>query len=179
MFKKLLTTAFILLFAVTFSTVGQDSDLKIGYMNPQDVLNELPERAEIEQQLSSFVKQKQSELNQKRTEFQQAVSSYQQNAASMSEEQQKKREEELATQEQELRELQQSIQQQIQQRRSELMAPIYNRMDQAIAAIAEANNLDFVLNESTGLGETIIYYSADQRLNITDQVLNRLNSESN
>ncbi len=96
----------------------------------------------------------------------------------MSQEQQTKREEELATMEQELMEMRQSIQQQIQQRRSELMSPIYNRMDKAIAAVAQANGLDFVLNETTGYGETIIYYSADQQLNITQEVLNRMNSDS-
>ncbi|MFH5883056.1 OmpH family outer membrane protein [Halalkalibaculum sp. DA3122] len=177
MFRKLLATAFVLLFAFTLTAVGQD--LSIGYMNPQEVLSQLPERADIEQQLNSFIQEKRSELEQESTAFQQAVSTYQQNAASMSEQEQQKREEELATREQELMEMQQSIQQQVQQRRSELMAPIYNRMDQAIAATAEANNLDFVLNEATGMGETIIYYSADQKLNVTQQVLDRMNSESN
>lgn len=179
MLRKLLSTAFVFLFAFTLTAIGQGQDLKIGFMNPQEVLNQLPERADIEQKLNSFVQQKRSELNQKSTEFQQAVSTYQQNAASMSEQEQQKREEELSTQEQELREMQQSIQQQIQQRRSELMAPIYNRMDQAIAAIAESNNLDFVLNETTGMGETIIFYSADQKLDVTQQVLNRMNNDSN
>ncbi|MDZ7690006.1 MAG: OmpH family outer membrane protein [Balneolaceae bacterium] len=169
------------MFAATVNAVGQvqDTDLSIGYMNPQEVLSQLPERAEIEQQLNSFIEQKRSEINQKTTEFQQAVSTYQQNAASMSQEQQQKREEELATREQELRELQQSVQQQIQQRRSELMEPIYNRMDEAIATVAQSNNLDFILNEATGYGETIIYYSADQKLNITQEVLNRMNNDSN
>ncbi|MDR8389787.1 OmpH family outer membrane protein [Aliifodinibius sp. S!AR15-10] len=179
MLRKLLTTAFVLLFAASVTALGQNQDLKVGYMNPQEVLSQLPERAEIEQKLSSYIEERRSELSQKSTDFQQAVSTFQQNAASMSEQQQQQRQQELATQEQELRELQQSVQQQIQQRRSELMAPIYNRMDQAIATVAEANGLDFVLNETTGMGETIIFYSADQKLNITQQVLNRMNSDSN
>lgn len=179
MFKKLLKTAFILLFAVTVRAAGQSQDLKIGYMNPQEVINQIPERADIEQKLNSFIEQKRSELSQKSAEFQQSVATYQENAASMSQQEQQRREEELASREQELTQMQQSVQQQIQQRRSELLAPIYNEMDEAIAAIAEANGLDFVLNEATGTGENIIYYSADQTLNITDQVLNRMNSDSN
>ncbi|MDX1636565.1 MAG: OmpH family outer membrane protein [Balneolaceae bacterium] len=179
MLRKLLTTAFILLFAVSFQAAGQNQDLTVGFMNPQEVLSQIPERADIEKKLNSFIEEKRTELSQKSADFQQAVSAFQQNAASMSEQQQQQREQELATREQELMELQQSVQQQIQQRRSELMAPIYSRMDKAIAAVAKANNLDFVLNEATGMGETIIFYSADQKLDITEQVLRRMNTESN
>ncbi len=147
-------------------------------MNPQEVLNQVPERAEIEQQLNTFVKEKQAEMQQKSTEFQEAVTAYQQEVSSLSQEQQQKREQELSAMEQELTEMRESIRQQINQRQNELMAPLYNRMDQAIAAIAEENNLDFVFNEATGYGETIIYYAADETIDITQQVLDRMNSES-
>lgn len=177
MLRKSILTATVFFFVLGGAAVSQD--LKVGYMNPQEVLNQLPERADIEQKLNELVQEKRAELSERTSNFQQAVASYQENSASMSEAQRSQREEELATQEEELREFQQSIQQEIQQRRSELMAPIYNRMDRAINAIAENMDLDFVLNEATGFGETIIYYSSEQRLNITQQVLNRMNSESN
>lgn len=176
MFRKLLVTAFVILFAATVRAGGQD--LKIGYMNPQEVLSQIPERAEVQQKLNNFVEQKRTALSQKSTDFQEAVSAYQDNAASMSEEQQQKREDELSNMEQELMNLRQNIQQQVQQRQAQLMSPIYNRMDQAIAAVAKANDLDFVINEETSYGDTIIYYASDQKLDITQEVLNRMQSQS-
>lgn len=177
MFRKLSITTVLFFFVIAGTATGQV--IKVGYMNPQEVLSQIPERAQIEQELNTLVEQRRNELSQRSTAFQQAVAEYQETAASMSEEQRTKREEELATREEELREFQQSIQQQIQQRRSELMAPIYTRMDQAIAATAESMDLDFVINETTGFGDRIIYYSSDERMDITQQVLNRMNSESN
>lgn len=177
MFRKLAITALLVLFVFAGSAAGQQ--IKVGFMNPQEVLSQLPERSDIEQELNSLVQQRRSELSERSSAFQQAVAQYQQNAASMSEEQRTKREEELATREEELMEFQQSIQQQIQQRRSELMAPIYSRMDQAIAAVAESRDLDFVINETTGFGDKIVYYSSDTTLDITQEVLNRMNNQSN
>lgn len=174
MFKKLVLTTTILLFAVAAATVAQQ--IKVGYMNPQEVLDQLPETTEIEQELNTLVQQKREELKTRSGEFQQALANYRQDSASMSEEQKSKREEELAGHEQELIQFQQTIQQQIQQRRAELMAPVYDRMDRAISAIAENMDLDFVLNETTGFGETIIFYASDQKLNITQQVLEHMNN---
>jgi len=177
MFRKVFLAALVFIFAGTAIAAGQQ--LKVGYMNPQEVISQIPERADIEKKLNSFVEQKRSELQQESTDFQEAVADYQQNSSSMSEEQRAQREEELAAMEEELMASQQQIRQQIQQRQSELMAPIYSRMDKAIAAVAENMELDFVLNEATGVGETIIFYSADEQLNITQQVLDQMTSESN
>lgn len=177
MLRKSVLAVIIFLFAGTVTAAGQQ--IRVGYMNPQEVISQIPERADIEKKLNSFVEQRRAELQQKSANFQEAVAEYQQNASSMSEEQMTQREEELAGMEEELMKFQQNIRQQIQQRRAELMSPIYSRMDKAIAAVAESMNLDFVLNEATGMSETIIYYSSQERLDITQEVLDRMKSESN
>lgn len=177
MFKKTIFIVLFLFLAGTVTALGQQ--VRVGYMNPQEVINQVPERADIEKKLNSFIEQKRAELQQRSADFQEAVADYQQNSSSMSEEQRSQREQELASREEELMKMQQNIRQQIQQRRAEMMSPIYDRMDKAIAAVAESMNLDFVLNEATGMGETIIYYAAREQLNITQEVLDRMNSESN
>lgn len=177
MFKKLVLAATVIFFAGTATAVGQQ--IRVGYMNPQEVISQIPERADIEKKLNSYIEQRRAELQQESTAFQEAVADYQQNSSSMSEEQMAQREEELAKMEEQLMQLQQTVRQQIQQRRAGLMSPIYSRMDQAIASVAESMNLDFVLNEATGMGETIIFYSSEEQLNITQQVLDRMKSESN
>lgn len=175
MYRKLLSTIFLFLFVASTTAFGQ---LKIGYMNTQEVLNQLPERTEIQQQLNSFIEEKRQELQQQTAAFQDSVAEFQQNQSAMSEQEVKQAEQRLSQMQASMNKFQQSIQQQIQQRRAELLQPLYNRMNEAIATVAENRDLDFVLNEATSAGENVIYYASSQRLDITDEVLQLMNDSS-
>ncbi|MGM0545893.1 MAG: OmpH family outer membrane protein [Bacteroidota bacterium] len=175
MFKKLVSAFFLLLFVVSTSAFGQ---LNIGYLNTQEVLSEMPGRAEVESQLDEFVQSKRGELEQRTIAFQDSVASFQQNQENLSEDQIRQQEGKLAEMEAEIQEYQQGLQQQVQQRRSSLLEPLYNKMDEAISAVAEENDLDFVLNEATGSGENVIYYAASEKLDITQQVMEYINDTS-
>lgn len=176
MIRKLLATSCLFLFAVASTAYGQT---QIGYMNTQEVLSEMPERASVEQELNGFIEERQQELEQKSAEFQESVAEYQQNQEQMSEEQREQTEQELAETEASLQQYQQTIQQEIQQQQSSLLQPLYEKMDEAINAVAEEKGLDFVLNEATSNGENIIYYSADEQLDITNEVLQQVRGTSN
>lgn len=171
------TSGLLALFMFLVST-GAFAQLDIGIVNTNEVLSNLPERQQIQQQLNSFVQQKQQELEQASTEFQNAVAQYQQNQSDMTQQQREQREKELSQMEQNLTQQQQSIQQEVAQKRQELLGPIFNRIDQAIQSVAEANNLDYVLNETTGTGESIVAYTDDATTNITQQVIDQVNSQS-
>lgn len=171
MFRKLVSSLSLFLFLITASTFGQ---INVGYMNTQEVLTQVPERAQVEKQMNDFIESKREEFQQRTKSFQDAVAEYQQNQANMSEAERQKQEQQLAQREQELNQFQQQLQQQIQQQRQKLLQPIYDRIDKAIAAVAEEMNLDFVLNEATNTGEEVIFYASDGKLNITQQVLERV-----
>ncbi len=175
MIKKILSAACLLFFVTSATAYGQ---LKIGYMNTQEVLSELPQRSEVEEQLNSFISSKRGELEDRIANFQDEVATYQENQSNMSEQEIQQREQELANQEAEMRKFQQNLQSQIQQRRAELLKPLYDAMDQAIADVAESNGLDFVLNEATNNGENVVYYSAEQQLNITQQVIDQVKANT-
>lgn len=171
MFKKLGSLILLFVFLTSASAFGQ---VKIGYMNSQEVLSQMPERSDVEQELNSFVQQKRQELEDRTAAFQDSVATIQQNQGDLSEAQQQQ----LAQMEASLQQFQQSLQQQVQQRRSQLLQPLYEKMDQAIATVAENNDLDFVINEATSTGENVIYYSSSQELNITEEVLQQINETS-
>lgn len=171
MFKKLGSLILLFIFVTSASALGQ---VKIGYMNSQEVLNQMPERSDVEQELNSFIQQKRQELQERTAAFQDSVATIQQNQGDLSEAQQQQ----LAQMEASLQQFQQGLQQQIQQRRSQLLQPLYEKMDQAIATVAENNDLDFVINEATSTGENVIYYSASQESNITEEVLQQINETS-
>ena len=50
-------------------------------------------------------------------------------------------------------------------------------MNVAIDKIAKQMDIDIVLNEDTSYGDAIIFYSSEDRLNITKLVLAELKSE--
>lgn len=176
MFRKLVSSLSLFLFLITASTFGQ---INVGYMNTQEVLTQVPERDQVEKQMNDFIESKREEFQQRTKSFQDAVAEYQQNQANMSQAEREKQEQQLAQREQELNQFQQQLQQQIQQQRQKLLQPIYDRIDKAIAAVAEEMNLDFVLNEATNTGEEVIFYASDGKLNITQQVLERVKNKSN
>ncbi|MDZ7715920.1 MAG: OmpH family outer membrane protein [Balneolaceae bacterium] len=171
MFKKFLSVLTVLLFFVTMISMAQ---IKVGYLNLQQVLNELPATDSAATELNNFVSQKQQEFQQRATEVLEAETEFENNKASLSQEQQAQREEEINKMNQELTNFQSQIQTQIQQRQQQLLAPIYDRIDEATSTVAENNGLDFVLNERTTRGDNIVYFSSDQKQNITEQVLQQL-----
>lgn len=175
MIKKLASLTFLVFFFISSSAFGQ---LKIGYLNAQEVLNQMPERPQVEEQLNSFIQERRQELEQRTTEFQDSVGEFQQNQENMSDSEIREEEQRLAQMEAEIGEFQQGLQQQIQQRRSRLLEPLYTKMNEAISTVAEQNDLDFVINEATGMGDNIVYYAASEKLNITDQVLQHINETS-
>lgn len=175
MLKKLGSSFLLLLFVLSVSAYGQ---VNIGYMNAQEVLNQMPQRSNVEQQLNSFIQEKRQELQQRTAAFQDSVADYQQNKASLSEAKAKQVEQSLARKEASIRQFQQQLQQQIQQRRAELLQPLYEKMEKTIATVAENNDLDFVLNEATSMGENVVYYSSTDKLNITQEVIQQINGTS-
>lgn len=175
MMKKLLPITAIFLLAVSATAVGQ---VKIGYMDTQKVLAELPQREQVEKELQAFIQNKQEQLTQKATQFQDAVGEYQSSRGAMSQQQADAREEELTEMQTSLDELNQSIRREIQQKRQELLEPIFTQIDQAISTIAEQQGLDFVLNKSTNSGNTILFYASQNQQDITEQVISRVSSNS-
>jgi len=175
MFKKILSTVFLILFIGTVTAYAQ---MKIGYMSTQKVMNQLPQRNQVQQKLNSFIQQKRQALQQRTSAFQDSVAAFQQNKSSMSDQQSKQEQQKLSQMQASLKQFQQQIQQQVQQRKSTLLKPLYDEMDSAIADVAKARDLDFVINKTTSAGDNIIYYAASEKLNITQEVINRIKENS-
>lgn len=73
--------AFLLVlgFGVTNTVQAQaGEDVKIGYVNPQAILANMPEMKAVQQRIQNFALRKQQELVQKEQAFQAEVTTYQQ-----------------------------------------------------------------------------------------------------
>ena len=165
--RILLTTLIVILPALVF---GQ---LKVGIMNPDEVLNALPETAQVEADLQGYIQQRQTFYQEQYqswitdlTEFSERVEAGELIAEAQEQEQQR-----LTDQQEELSNLQTQIQRQIQQRQNDLINPLLTRVEEAMNAVAEEMELEFVINKNASTGDPIIYYSSQRGVDITERVI--------
>src|SRR6056297_1886210 len=151
--QTILTILFILL---PLSVFGQ---LKVGTMNPDAVLDALPETEQVESQIQQFIQERQAEFQDR---YQVWI------------EDQTQREAELQERQEELSNMESRIQRQIQQRQNELFSPLLNRVDAAMSEVAEELELEFVINQTASSGDPIVYYSSQRGVDITERVIQKL-----
>ena len=179
--KKL--SLLLIAFFIAFTTVDvakaqqQQEGTTIGFVNPQAVLAKMPEMAAIQRRLQNFAEQKQQELAQKEQEFQTAVTEYEQKAGVRTEEANQREQERLTQMQQELMTAQREAEAALQQRRQELLQPMFTQIGTAIDAVAQEMGLTYVLNTTTSSGDQIILYASQQyqeEYDITEEVMQEL-----
>lgn len=173
--KQLIRILFLLLvFSLPLVLHGQ---LKIGVVSPQVVLSQLPETQRIEERMQSFVQLKEKEYGDAAVIFQSELSSYQEKMNSMAEADRQTEEARLQARNQELQQLQQNLQYEIQQRQSELLNPVLKSIQTAIDEIAKEMGLDYVFNQSTAQGESILLFmdeSVKTKYDLNEKVVAKL-----
>jgi outer membrane protein len=182
MLKRILSFSFACLFIVSVATVSsataqQQQDLEIGYVDPQAILNKMPEMKAVQQRLQNFIDRKREELATKQQDFQQQVSEYQQKESVISDAAKQKEEERLGQMNAELQQMQGQIQQEVQQKQQELVGPLLDQIDTAISTVAQDMGLTYVINRTTSQGDVIVLYASEEaqnRYDITNQVMTEL-----
>jgi outer membrane protein len=170
--KKLIIALF--LFGSLFTFQDAIAQIKIGYANPARVLSSLPEVEEVDQQIQALIEQSDEELAAKATELQSVFTNYESNMNNLSEQERVTREEELMEMNQQFEQDRESMMNNIRQRRSELMTPIIEKMNNAMEEIAAEMELDLILNEGTSTGDAIVFFANSEELDITDRIIERI-----
>lgn len=158
-------------------SISANAQVKIGYMNPAEVLSQLDQVATIDQEIEKLVETRDADLIAKSTQLQQDLATYQEGMAVLSAEARAAKEQELLDRNTDLEQERETYLNEIRQKRLQMMAPILEEMDNAIKSVATKMGLDLVLNESTSYGDAIVFYSSEERLNITQQVIELLKAE--
>lgn len=170
--KKLIL---LLLFVLVPFVVS--AQLKVGIMDPDDVLDAMPEATEVQNQLEQFIEQRQTSFQARYQEWITELTEYSEleEAGALSEEEQQQEEERLAELQQELNSLQQSMEQQIQQRQADLFNPLLVKVEDAMSEVSEELGLDYVLNKTSNTGDPIVYYASERAEDITERVIEKVN----
>jgi outer membrane protein len=174
--KKLLIVC-TLFSAIALNNSYAQSDLKIGYTNVDYILNLLPEAKEIEAELTTYGKQLESQLQSKMGEFQEKLNDYQtkMNSGEMLPAVARDKENELNSLRQSIEKFQRDADASLQKKQVDLLQPAYEKIQNAINVVAEANNYSHVFSSDVGSFAVLLY--AKEETNITDLVLAELGIE--
>ncbi len=174
----MMTRKFILTILLTTLPFIALAQLKVGTMNPERVMDAMPETQQIQQELEQYVQQRQQEFTEEYSVWIEAVTEYEEQVenGTLSGQQQQQLEQELMEQEEELGNMEQRIQAQIQNRQNELMGPIMQQVENALEVVAQEMDLDYVINQQTSQGDPVVFYASDRGIDITDRVIEQLTS---
>lgn len=162
--------AFVLLVlsALGVDARAQVASLKVGYTDPDRILQAMPEYRQIYQTLQEESVSDQQAYQAMVQEFQQKLDRYQKQQALLSEERRAEREEELRTLQEDIAQAEQTVNQKLAAREQELLNPLVERMRTAIEAVAQEKGLDVVLRAP------MVLYANDKIVDVTLDVARKL-----
>jgi outer membrane protein len=174
---KKIVLAMGVLFMIGLISAHAQSNIKIGYTNPDYILSLLPEAKQIEADLTAYSKQLESQLQSKMEEFQTKLSDYQQKVTSgqMIPEIQRDKEAELNGLRESIEKFQRDADASLQKKQVQLLQPAYDKIQTAINDVAEENGYTHVFSSDAGAFAILLYAKEDS--NITDLVLRKLGIE--
>lgn len=169
--KKYLFILLILLSGISF-TFGQAQ--KIGYVDSQVILNQLPEAIKAQSDLDALTNLWSTQLDSMKQDYQMSIANYQKQQATMTEEQKVAKQKEIVAKEQAMYDFQQKKfgQQngEIYQKQEQIFEPVKQKIYAAIGDVAKSEGMQFVFDKS---GDIILLY-ADAEYDITYKVLDKL-----
>ncbi len=145
--KKILNTLLLVCFvaAVGFA----QSPLKIGYVNSEKIISELPEAKESQQKLEALVNSWQDEIKKRSDALQSKYEEYQKQANMLNESAKQAKQKELVDEEQKLNQYRTEKQQELATQREKIMKPIQDKVFKAIEKVAKDKKLSFVFDKAT------------------------------
>ena len=118
---------------------------KFGHVNPEDVIQSLPEFTKAQQELETLGKQYEKELTDSQAELQRQAEAYDKNKSTMNATKQQETETKLQEMYQKISEQAQQNQQAFQKAQNDKMQPIYQKVMQAIEAVGKAGGYVYIM----------------------------------
>lgn len=156
---------------IAFASQAQTAT-KVGYADVDYIFSQMPEAKQIDAELKSLQAQLKNQIDSKIQKFQTELKQYQEQGAAMIDAVKQNTERELTQQQQNIEKLQQDAQTTIQNKQTQLMTPVYDKVGKAIEAVAKENGFSFILNQQIGGLDVILY--GDDKMDISDLVLKHM-----
>lgn len=172
---KVKTIKYILSFVLllSLSAFSQTAQVKIGVVDSEIILSQLPEYKKAQDQLNEIVKKWQNELDSLSLQYQEKLDNYRKQEAMMTEEVKLKEQQDLMKLEQDIYNYRQrkfGQQGEFAMKQEELLTPIKQNIIKAIEKVAKEEKVTLVLDKA---GDVVVLYS-DPSYDLTFKVLDHL-----
>ena len=144
--KHILLLAFVALLGIT-DAVAQ----KFGHLDAQDILLTLPERAEAQASIEAAAAEYETEVSRMQSELETKFADYQAKAATWPDAIRQQKERELQQLDAGLQEFGMTIQNDLAQMEQQLLAPMIERVRDAIEAVGKEQGFTYIFDTSTGV----------------------------
>lgn len=149
----------ILLFSAGFAKAQAP---KFGHIDMNALIQLMPERAAAEKQFTAYQKQLEDDLGVMQKDFQTKYIEYANKKDSLSDNLRKMKEEELNSMNDRIQTYQQNAGQQLQQKQTELLKPVFDKAEKAIKEVGAEKGLIYVFDISS----RVILYNSNESLDI-------------
>jgi outer membrane protein len=164
------TSVALLLVAVLSSRSAAQSGQKLAYIRSSALLEQAPGRAEAEAQFDKETGTYRNEIKRMSDSLNTMVAAFEKAAPGMTAAARTTRTTELQTRQAEYQRRTQALEQRAQQRQTELVQPIYDRVKLAIEDVRVEGGYSFIFNNDQGSP----IMAADKNLDVTDRVIAKL-----
>ncbi len=131
---------------------------KFGHINTQEVFALMPELTKVKAQMDTLQNTYESQIANMQEEYQKKVADYQKNAATLNDVVKPIRQQEIAEMEQRIQLFYQTAQQDIQKKQQEYLAPLQQKMVNAIQEVGKENGFTYIFDTAMG---ALTYQSPD------------------
>lgn len=169
--KKLGLFLFVILSVVSSGKLY--SQPKIGYVDSDTIMKQLPEAQDAQKKLDAIIKDWQEELSKMERDWKTKYDDYDKRKLILSDQKRAETEKELVTLENQTSKYRQDkfgVKGELFQKQEELMKPIQNRIFTAIQDVAKEKDYDFIFDRS---GDIIFLY-AKEEYDVTALVIEKL-----
>jgi outer membrane protein len=153
--KRIIILVTVMVMALSSGLKAQE--LKFGHIDMQELIQVMPERTSALSTLETEAGELEDMLMTMQQELQTMFEEYTQKRETMSDLVRQAKEEDIQAKQQRIEVFRTQADQQLQQKQQELMAPIFDKADKAIAEVAKENNLVYVFDISS---RVVLYQSS-------------------
>ncbi|MBZ9631185.1 OmpH family outer membrane protein [Salegentibacter sp. LM13S] len=161
-----------LLIAFLCFSVLVNAQTKVGTIDTDYILAQMPEMQEVNEGLKAYDQQLQQDFQGNVQKYDTLVKTYQANAASLADDARQQSESEIIELENQIKQFRQRAQVMMQMRRNELTDPLYEKIDAAMRAVIQEEGFTQILHA----GGNSLAFSA-QDYDITEKVMTKMGIE--
>ncbi len=168
--KKLVKVLFAVVLTVGVSFGVNAQSLKVGHVDSSAIMEIMPERTQLEQELQTYAAELDAEIKAMYAEYQAKAQDYQANEATMSNLIRQSKQKEILDLETRIQEFQSNADYALQAKQVELLNPLIEKVQKAVNEVGQEKGFTYILDKAVGA----VVYIGDNAIDITADVKTKL-----